>query len=684
MTKKFFLFHSLILCYFLGVYQSAFSELAPWNDPYPEAAIGGKTILSSFSQRPKRLDPATSYESDGWTFILTTYEPPLQYHYLKRPYTLSPLTTTQLPKIEYLDAQQNILPAETSASKIAFTRYTFELKRNIRYQPHPAFARDKQKHYLYHHLKLPGPYEAIRDFSQQGTRTLVAEDYVYQIKRLADPRLNSPILDLMSQYIVGLETLHKTLKDALSQNPTQDLRSFSLAGVRALDETHYEITIHGQYPAFIHWLTMPFFCPMPWEADVFYRQPGMAERNLSLDWYPIGTGPFMLTQNNPDRQIVLQKNPYFDHETYPSEGMSGDEDLLKRYAGRPLPLVDKVLFTLEKESTANWHKFLQGYYDSSPIASDNFQTAIHFDAQGQPLLKRRLKEQGVSLRVQNTASFFYLGFNFKDEVVGGYSENQRQIRRYIAEHLDLQEFINLFLNGRGLKAIGPIPPDIEGYDYQKPGFIAPVPRPDNLPKTLYYDTYNTGDPEENTRNNWLKDQFIRMGIDLIIRTTDSNRYQERARTGNTQLFMYGWIGDYPDPENFLSIYYGPNISTPEQDGFNFTHYQNKAFDRGFEALKSSTSSEEKSRLLKELLNILAKDQVFAFAYYPQSFVLRHDWLQATKLGTFIRNPLKYIDLDPSLRARDQVAWNQPVLWPLWLGLALVLVFYGVSQMGFGR
>jgi oligopeptide transport system substrate-binding protein len=108
--------------------------------------------------------------------------------------------------------------------------------------------------------------------------------------------------------------------------------------VELVDDYTYRIRIKGKYPQFMYWLAMPFFAPVPWEVDRFFSQSGLAERNLTLDWYPVGTGPYMLTQNDPNRIMVLERNPNFAGEFYPYEGMPEDEERgLLRDAGRPLP-----------------------------------------------------------------------------------------------------------------------------------------------------------------------------------------------------------------------------------------------------------------------------------------------------------------------------------------------------------
>jgi len=662
---------------------AASTPSAPWNNPNPESNPTEKVFFSAFSMEAKHLDPAVSYDVGEYTFISPIYEPPLQYDYYKRPYTLVPLTTTALPSIQYLNAQQQPLPENTTEA-VAFTVYTLTLKPHIQYQPHPALAKDHEGKLLYHALTGSEGFQTLADFPSTGTRELTAEDYVYQIKRLADPRLGSPIYGLMSEYIVGLTELNKALTEALAAKRTTshknqplrlDLRDFPLTGAKTTssDPLTYQITIKGKYPQFIHWLTMSFFVPMPWETEYFYQQPGMLENNLSLDTYPIGTGTFMLTENNPQRRMVLSKNPNFDHEVYPASDAPEDQ-AMQRLAGLTLPLLDKIVFVLEKESTAYWNKFLQGYYDLSGISSDAFQTAIQFDNAGNPVLSPTLSSKGIRLRVQSSPGFFYWGFNMKDDVVGGFGEKARQLRQFIRQHLNVDEYIRLFMNGRGIHAAGPLPPDIEGYTLQPPIALDPTLDTIEKPKTLYFDTYSTGDPEENLRNRWLQTQFEKMGITLVIRATDTNRFQEKFRTGNLQLFFYGWDGDYPDPENFFSIFYGPNAATLGEGGFNGINYQSADFDRAFEAYRQHplTPSPQKTALISEMIHRLNEDAPCVWGMYPRTFGLLHEWLVPTKPSGIIRNNLKYLSLDPKLRLERQWAWNQPVVWPLWVLFAILV------------
>src|SRR5471032_339580 len=100
-----------------------------WNDPYPAADRGKNILYSVFADRPKHLDPPQSYASDEAIFTRQVYEPPLQYHYLKRPYELIPLTAAEIPK-----------PVLVEKGGMTYSVYDIRIKPGIRYQPHPGFV----------------------------------------------------------------------------------------------------------------------------------------------------------------------------------------------------------------------------------------------------------------------------------------------------------------------------------------------------------------------------------------------------------------------------------------------------------------------------------------------------------------------------------------------------------------
>ncbi|MBN2886883.1 MAG: ABC transporter substrate-binding protein, partial [Chromatiaceae bacterium] len=455
------------------------------------------------------------------------------------------------------------------------------------------------------------------------------------------------------------------------------------------------------YPQFAYWLAMPFFAPMPWEADVFYAQPGLAERNILLDWYPIGTGPYLLSENNPNLRMVLERNPNFHGETYPSEGMPEDQASgILSDAGRSLPFIDRAVYSLEKESIPRWTKFMQGYYDSSGIASDAFDQAIQIDARGEPILTDTMRERGISLLTSVEPSIYYMGFNMLDPVVGGESERARLLRRAISIAVDFEEFISIFTNGRGVAAQGPLPPGIFGHREGEAGInpfvyqwrngrperrgldearliLAQAGYPGGIdPATgralsINYEAVATG-PDDRARLNWIRKQFAKLGIELVIRSTDYNRFRDKIRTGAGQLFMWGWNADYPDPENFLFLLYGPNGKVAHQ-GENATNYANPEFDRLFDAMKLMENGPERQALIDRLVEIARTDAPWIWGFHPKAFSLHHAWLHNAHPNQMANNTLKYRRLDPEQRAERREAWNPPILWPLALGAGLLLL-----------
>jgi len=673
-----------------------------WNDPYPAADRGKDILYTAFVDRPKHLDPVQSYTEDEARFTQQIYEPLLQYHYLKEPYTLVPLTAQEMPEARRV---------ETPAG--AASVYEIRIRRGIRYQPHPAFARDAAGRFRYHALppeaiaRLRSPY-ALRE---QGTRELLADDYIYQIKRLAHPRLHSPIFGLMAQYIVGLDDLAARLKTANAAlvaaqgaEAWLDLREIPLEGVERVDAHTFRIRLKQHYPQFRYWLAMPFFAPLPWEVERFFHQEGMARRNFTLDWWPVGTGPYMLVENDPNARMVLTRNPNFRGEPYPAEGTPQDAAAgLLDDAGRPMPLVDRVVFSREKESIPYWNKFLQGYYDFSGISSDNFDQAVRVSVEGDASLTTEMRARGIALRTSVAATIIYLGANGLDPVVGGGEDpvaraRARLLRQALAIAIDWEEFLSIFLNGRGEVAHSPLVPGIFGYRAGRDGINplthdwvngAPRRKPiaaaqallaeagypegrdatSGAPLVLYLDTVGRG-PGDKPRFDWWRKQFAKLGIQLEIRETDWNRFQEKIRKGSQQLFILGWNADYPDPENLMFLLHGPQ-SRVQGQGENAANYRNPEFDALFERMKNTPNTAERAHVIDRMVQIYRHDVPWIGGFHPKDFSLFHAWLGNVKPNNMARNNLKYLKVDGARRAAAREAWNQPVLWPLVL-LALLL------------
>lgn len=681
-----------IIFVLLGILLSS-CDISQLNNPYTEAENSQAVLYSAFSEQPKHLDPAMSYSADAYKFIAQIYEPPLQYHYLKRPYQLVPLTAKKMPTLTYLNAQKQVIGLDVDEKQIAFTDYLIEIQTGIHYQPHPALAKDKQGKFLYHQLHDTDltTIDTLADFPQNGTRELTAEDYVYEIKRLADPKNQSPIAELMKQYIVGFAEFSKQM----STKNNSRLTEIKMSGVTALSRYQYRIRIKGKYPQFKYWLAMYFFAPMPWEADVFYAQSGLKEKNITLDWFPIGTGAYLLAENNPNKRMVLSKNPNFHSEFYPSEGDKDNkaQGLLKD-AGKKLPFIDKEIHSLEKETIPYWNKFLQGYYDATGISSDSFDQAVQISGTGDAKLTPAMLKKNIKLETSVTTSIYYMGFNMLDNVVGGKSEAARKLRLAISIAIDYDEYIAIFMNGRGIAAQGILPPGIYGaaegnsmfnrYVYQQVGQRKPIEIARQLlseagypnginPKTkealtLYFDTASVS-IDDKARMNWYRKQFAKLGINLVIRGSDYNRFQEKIRVGNAQLFMMAWIADYPDSENFFFLLYGGNAKV-KYGGENAVNYQNPQFDYLFEKMRNMDDSPQRYQLIQQMQELIRHDAPWIFAFHPKNFVLSHSWYQNLNPNLMANNQLKYTRINAIQRSQQREAWNKAIFWPL----GVIIVF----------
>ena len=683
-----------------------------WNDPYPAADRGLNILYSAFTDRPKHLDPVQSYSEDEATYNAQIYEPPLQYHYLRRPYELVPLLAESVPRPIYYDDQDREVPPDAAGA--AYGVYEIRIRPGVRYQPHPAFARNADGQPRYQALTA-GDLADIRglaDFRESGTRELHAADFAYQIKRLAHPRLHSPIFGLMSEYVVGLKELADTLKAADKMLADQgkpgawlDLTQFALPGVEVVDAHTYRIKVKGRYPQFVYWLAMSFFAPVPMEVDRFYAQPGMAEKNLVLDWYPVGTGPYMLTENNPNARMVLERNPNYHGENYPADGAAEDSASgLLADSGRALPFIDRVVFTREKEGIPYWNKFLQGYYDQSGISSDSFDRAVRVSVEGEASVSPEMADKGIRLETAVSTSSRYFAFNWLDPVVGAQGgERAKKLRQAISIALDWEEFISIFANGRGIAGQGPIPPGIFGFSDGERGvnpviyqwanggprrhsidaakrLLAAAGYPDGRddktgqPLTLTLDTTERG-PDDKSRLDWMRKQFAKLSIQLEIRGADYNRFQERVRKGAAQMFVWGWNADYPDPENFLFLFLTQQ-SRAKFQGENAANYSNPEYDQLYERMRLMENGPERQAVIDRMVAILREDAPWSFGFHPKEYSLRHAWMGNAKPNQMARNTLKYQKVDPFLRKQRRGEWNKVVLWPL--GLMALLFAAGIA------
>jgi len=703
------------------------------NSPYPEAEEGQSILYTTFTEEPRHLDPAQAYPFDDVVMMSNVLEPPLEFHYLKRPYALAPLTAADIPRPE---PRKVVFQGKTVEGIV----YTVRLAPRIRYQDHPCFV-EANRRLTENDVRN---VRTVWDIQPAATRELAAGDYVYAIRRLADPRLACPILSVLADYLLGMREYQESLRLALERerlarqaaagrfyNQEQDERynpirlddagaADSFPFVREVDPYTFEVVLRHPYPQILYWMAMPFFSPVPPEAVEFFDQRVLLERSIVFDKNLVGTGPYVLREFDPTNQIVFERNSNFRDERYPDLPKPAEGDAQGRRAydemasagmledvGRRLPMADRVVMRLEKELIPLWNKFQQGYYDVLTITSDVFNQAVTLTIRGDLSLSDEMAARGIRLVTSYPCHTYYLGFNMDDAVVGGYAPEQRKLRQAISMAFDSEEEIAIFANGQGIPAQGPIPLGIFGHREGREGINPVVYRWDEkrqgavrrpleeakrlLAEAGYPNGFGPGGqrlvirfaateptPESRTLLTFFKKQFDKLGIGLDIQVTDFNRFQEKVLSGNFQALAWGWIADYPDPETFLALLYGPNGKVAS-GGENVTNYRSERFDALFVRMRSMENTPERLAIIDEMVGILREDAPWIFRYEPMTMELYHGWLKNAYPHAVALNKAKYRRIDAAARTAYRREHNRPEWWPV-IGLMGALLLASLPAL----
>lgn len=640
------------------------------NNPYPESDDDAKVMYLPFDDPPKTLDPQVAYSTIDHAVIGNLYDTLLEYHYLKRPLELIPALAEAVPQ-----------PRPLGDGRVA---YAIRLRPGLLFHEDPSFA-----------LGAEG----------RTTREVQAADVAFALQRIADPLVNSPVLETLEK-IVGLAEFGERLARRRAEDPSfaalridrQYAEVGPIEGVVVGGSHDLEIVLREPYPQIVYWLAMNFTSPVPWEAVAHYDgrdgRPSFAE-------HPVGTGPFRLARYDKRARIVLEASPEWygvrhpewraPAATYPTAGEPGDAErglLDPRWAGRPLPFLQRIDMRRDKEDIPAFSKFLQGYYDASGIIQESFDRIVH---EGE--LSEAMRADGMQLVKGVTPAVYYLGFNMDDPIVGaGGGERARKLRQALSLAIDVEEYTRLFLNGRGIPAQSPIPPGIFGYDpaYENPyrrvdlerarallrdaGYADGVDPATGRPLRLTFDTPDTS-ARAMLRFQFFANAWKRLGIDVEIAATSYNQFQDKVRRGAFQIFMWGWVADYPDPENFLFLLW-TQMGRTKNGGPNTANFSDPQYDALFLEMKNRPNDARREELIRELRAIVERERPWIELFHPEDYALYHGWLANVKPMGLSVPTAKYRDVDAPARARLRAERNQPVRWPaavLLAGLAAVLV-----------
>ena len=687
------------------------------NSPYPGTENADEVIrYRAFSIPPKDFDPQRAYTTADNLFLSLCYERLVGYDYWRRPLELGPDLALAVPEAKELTAPDGTLTG---------VQYDFEIQPGVFFVDDPCFPEGRG-------------------------RELKAADFVFVFKRLADPETNCPVVDSFS-HILGFAEFRERVGELRKQTGGAGAgsvlelydRAGPLEGIRITGDYTFELILKDRYPQILYWLAMRFASAIPWEAVVYYDgSRGTARGNEPLEFgqRPVGTGAyrFKWDEFNRDARIVMVHNSNWWGTVYPDRftphtryarepGEPGDLGIKAwrpERAGGPLALIDRVEWRLEREALSYFNKFLQGYYDDASVPPEMFAQVV----QGNELTPE-MEARGIRMVKDFGLEVYYIGFNMQDDAVGAPEvfgdpaleanraetlARRRKLRQAMSLAIDSEEFLRIFTNRLGVPAQSPIPPGIFGYDpgrrnryrqydpeltlarqlLTEAGYPNGIDPATGNPLTLTFDAGST-DTRNRTIYNFYIDAWKRLGIDVRLEATDYNKFQEKMYAGAYQIFTWGWVADYPDPENFLFLLYGPNSSRYGGRKPNSTRFEHPRYDFLFKKMENIgnldsatwtetdaatgqpvTVTRPRKEIMAEMLALLEEECPWIPLYHRETYLLYHEWLQDVKPFPISDTMTRYYSLDKDLRAQQRRAWNRPIRWPaavLVVGLVLFLV-----------
>ena len=560
----------------------------------PRSEETEKTLKLVTTAKVKGMDPIHSNDAASMREISKIYEGLLEYHYLVRPYILVPNLARAMPVV--------------SADGVT---YTFKIKKGIFFHGSPAFPDGRG-------------------------RELTARDFVYSIKRLADPKLQGRGWWLLDEKIRGLNRW----RDKYSELPRTDY-SEEVEGLKALDRYTLQFKLAKPFPQFLYALAMPFTFVVPREVVEHYGKEFLN--------HPVGTGPFLLSVfRQQANKIVYGKNPHYRAKTFPCESSPPYKHIARAYCGKSLPLVEKIVVNIMVEPQPRWLNFLKGKIDYIGVPKDNFANTIP-DAKN---LSPQYAEKGIELVVAPSLDVTYIAFNHDLKLF-----QNDLLRKAMSLAYDVHTFNKLFNNSTGLPAQSLLPPGIgAGYlknyknPYQGEGgpenlkrareLLARAGYPDGkgLPE-ITYDCPNSSTARQ--EGEYFQKQMEQLGITVKVIQNTWPQLQKKIYARQIMTVGIGWQADYPDAENFLQLLYGSN----RPPGSNASGYNNPEFNKLFKKAAIMPDSPTRTALYQKLNKMAAEALPWIFRVHRQDYTLKHKWLKNYIPTDFEAGNGLYLDVD---------------------------------------
>ncbi|MBL0143591.1 MAG: bicyclomycin resistance protein [Betaproteobacteria bacterium] len=578
------------------------------------AADPAKVFRYAFPVAETSLDPQKI--SDLYSNILNAgmFDAPLKYDYLARPLKLKPNTLVSMPEI--------------SADGLT---YTMRVKPGIYFADDPVFGGKR--------------------------RELVAEDYVYTIKRLMDPKMAAPLLAEIEGIIVGSD---EALAKARKANHFD--YDAPIEGLKALDRYTWQVKLTHPYYVFIYNLAdCRVSCAVAREAVEHYGD--------DFGSHPVGTGPYRLAFWKRSSKLVFEENPGFREEYFDGEPGPGDAEgqaILAARKGKRMPTVGRVEVYIIEEAQPRWLAFLNEEHDLIYEVSAEFANVAFPNNHLAPNLRKR----GIQMAQVPGLDLTFAYFNMEDPLVGGYTPEKVALRRAISLAYNTRDEIAIVRKGQAIPAQTPYSPGVAGYDpdfhtsaneYSVPKAKALLDMygyrdrdgdgyremPDGSPLVLEFASSPTA-RDQQIDELW-KRSMNDVGLRITFRKGKWPDLLKESNAGKLMIWQLGGAASAPDADTWLSMLYGPNA------GFkgNRARFKLDAYDRLYDKARVTPDSPERTKLYQEMAKLMVAyaplkvntHRILTDMWYPWVLGYRRPAVQSN-------NFWKYLDIDASRRPTD--------------------------------
>ncbi len=572
-----------------------------WADP-------GKVLRVTFPIAETGFDPQATSDLYSGHVQRAIFEPLYAYDYLARPYRLVPNTASALPEI-------------SSDGRT----WTIRIKPGIHFADDPAFKGRK--------------------------RELTAHDYVFAWKRLLDPRMRSPYLWYLDGKLVGAERVLAAAKAAGKLDYDAEIE-----GLRALDRHTLQVKLVEPDYILMGYMAHAAMSAIAREVvEAYGDASGWVMAN------PVGTGPFRLAEWRRGQKIVLEANPGFREEYFPTAGEPADAATIARMTGKRLPQVGRVEVSIIEESNPQLLAFNSGELDYANVPPDLIPNALD----GGNRLKGYYAEQGVRHWRITQPALTYTYFNMEDPVVGGYAPEKVALRRAIVMGFNVRELIDVWFQGQAMEANQPIPPVVSGHVGGEVGGAVPhdpqlarelLDRfgyrdrdgdgfrelPDGKPLALVMGSATSG--RDRARDELWKKSMTRIGIRIDFLVQKWPDLLKMGRAGKLQMWPVGWITQYNEGDAFMQLLYSRNIGQS-----NYSRFALPGYDELYRQTKRRPAGPERTALYRKMSELVNAYNPWDLGVWRIENTLVRPWVDGYKKHAFHEHAWKFYDLDVERR-----------------------------------